>query len=307
MHNKPACVEMTNTNMNNKLNYRLWFIGIVVFLFTSCKYFKPKAPEEGTNPVARVYETFLYESDLKGIGADAATPEDSIKAVKNYIDSWIRNKLILKYATDNLPGEIDEINKQIEKYRQSLIIYTYERELVAQKLDTVVSEKEIQDYYEKRKEAFQLKTPIYNIKYARLKPVTKRQLDSASVWIARNDFISNSKLQNFCEQYAVKYVINDSTWFKEQDLENIFPMKNIDWQATAFNKKTTVLKDSTYTYLIKVLGYKFKGADAPLAYVRDDIYNIIMNKRKLDFITQVHNTIYEDALKNKKFEIYNED
>jgi hypothetical protein len=287
--------------------YLFLIVNALLLTASSCQYFKSSGNDENINPVARVYESFLYESDLKGIGADAATPEDSIKAVKNYIDTWIRNKLILKYASDNLPDEIDEINKQIEKYRQSLIIYTYEKELVAQKLDTVVSEKEIQDYYEKRKEAFQLKTPIYNLKYARLKPVTKRLLDSASVWIGRNDFISNSKLQNFCEQYAVRYVINDSTWYKEQDLENILPIKNIDWQATAFNKKTTVLKDSTYTYIIKVLGYKFKGADAPLSYVRDDIYNIIMNKRKLDFITQVHNAIYEDALKNKKFEIYNED
>ncbi len=266
-----------------------------------------KDTEIGTNPVARVYESFLYESDLKGIGADAASPEDSIKAIKNYIDTWVRNKLILKYAEDNLPGEIEDINKQIEKYRQSLIVFTYERELVAQKLDTVVSEKEIQDYYEKRKEAFQLKMPIYNIKYARVKPVNKRMLDSATVWIAKNDFISNSKLQNFCEQNAVKYVTNDSTWFKEQDLENLFPVKSMDWQSVAFNKKATVIKDSTYTILIKILGYKFKGTDAPLAYVRDDIYNMILNKRKLDFITQVHNTIYEDALKNKKFEIYHED
>jgi hypothetical protein len=293
--------------------YNCTFRGILPVLFlcfvgaTSCKYFKSKETETETNPVARVYESFLYESDLKGIGNDAATPEDSIKAVKNYIDTWIRNKLVLKYAEDNLPGEIEDINKQIEKYRQSLIVYTYERELVAQKLDTIISEKEIQDYYEKRKEAFQLKTPIYNLKYARVKPVTKRLLDSAAVWINKNDFISNSKLQNFCEQYAVKYVINDSTWFKEQDLEIILPIRNMDWQSTAFNKKATVIKDSTYTILVKVLGYKFRGADAPLQYVRDDIFNIIMNKRKLDFITQVHNTIYEDALKNKKFEIYNED
>ncbi len=280
---------------------------LLLLLCSSCNYFQSKESEAGTNPVARVYESFLYESDLKGIGNDAATPEDSIKAVKNYIDTWVRNKLVLKYAEDNLPGEVEDINKQIEKYRQSLIVYTYERELVAQKLDTIISEKEIQEYYEKRKEAFQLKTPIYNLKYARVKPVTKRLLDSAAVWINKSDFISNSKLQNFCEQHAVKSVINDSTWFKEQDLENIFPIQNIDWQATAFNKKATVIKDSTYTILVKVISYKFKGADAPFQYVRDDIFNIIMNKRKLDFITQVHNTIYEDALKNKKFEVYNED
>ncbi|MFN4881120.1 MAG: hypothetical protein ACK5AS_06670 [Bacteroidota bacterium] len=281
---------------------------LLLVLLSSCSYFKGKEAEVGTNPVARVYESFLYEADLKGIGADAATPEDSIKAVKNYIDSWIRNKLVLKYAEENLPAEIEDINKQIENYRQSLIIYTYERELVAQKLDTVISEKEILDYYDKHKEALQLKTPLYNIKYARIKKQPKKVIDSASAWIAKNDFISNSKLQNFCEQYAVKYVINDSTWFKEQELENIFPIQNIDWESIAFNKKATIVTDTTnYITLIKVLGYKFKGADAPLAYIREDISNIIINKRKLDYVSKVHSTIYDDALKNKKFEIYNDE
>ena len=59
--------------------------------------------------------------------------------------------------------------------------------------------------------------------------------------------------------------------------------------------------------IVKINNVKFKGSDAPLSYVRKDISAIIINKRKLDYITQVHNTIYEDALKNKKFEIFNEE
>jgi len=285
----------------------LSYILLIIIILSSCNFFKSKKEDENVNPVARVYDKILYEGDLKGVGANAASPEDSVLAVKNYIDSWIRRELILKYAEENLPTELDDIEKQIEKYRQSLIIYTYEKELIKQKLDDSVTEKEISDYYEKYKEAFSLKTGIYNLQYIKLKTAPRRALDSARVWLKKPNEVNNSKLENFCEQYAVKYVLNDSSWFEKDEIENILPINNIDWDDLAFNKQFLELKDSLYLNLVKINNVKFKGSDAPLSYVRKDISAIIINKRKLDYITQVHNTIYEDALKNKKFEIFNEE
>ena len=40
-------------------------------------------------PVARVYDTYLYPSDLIGIGKGAHKAEDSIAAVKNYIETYL--------------------------------------------------------------------------------------------------------------------------------------------------------------------------------------------------------------------------
>ena len=38
--------------------------------------------------------------------------------------------------------------------------------------------------------------------------------------------------------------------------------------------------------------------------VKEDIENIIINKRKLALKKELHETIYEEALKTKKFEVY---
>ena len=37
---------------------------------------------------------------------------------------------------------------------------------------------------------------------------------------------------------------------------------------------------------------------------KEDIENIIINKRKLALKKELHETIYEEALKTKKFEVY---
>ena len=41
-------------------------------------------------------------------------------------------------------------------------------------------------------------------------------------------------------------------------------------------------------------------------YVREDIENIIINKRKLGLKKKLYETIYEEALKTKKFEVYSD-
>ena len=276
-----------------------------LFVFTSCNLFnRGDAESGGTNPVARVYDQYLYEADLKGVGANAATPEDSIQAVKNYIDSWIRQELVLRYAKENLPEEMTEIDKQIERYRRSLITYTYERELVAQKLDTVVSESDIQQYYDRYKDAFALRTGLFNVRYARLRNAPPTRLDSVRTWLKAPSYANNSKLQNFCEQFGVRCAASDTAWFTQEDLAQYLPLDKLNWENIGYRKGFAETTDNGDVCMVKVNDYKFKGSYAPLAYVRDDIYNVIINKRKLDYINRVHDAIYDDALKSKRFETY---
>ena len=283
------------------------FVGLVLtsLLLSSCNLFDRGAAQSGgTNPVARVYDQYLYEADLKGVGANAATPEDSVQAVKNYIDSWIRQELVLRYAKENLPEEMTEIDKQIERYRRSLITYTYERELVAQKLDTVVSEADVQAYYDRYKDAFALRTGLFNARYVRLRNAPADRLDSVRAWMKTPSYANNSRLQNFCEQYGVRCATADTAWFTQEELGQYLPLEKLNWETIGFRKGFAETTDNADLCMVKVTDYKFKGSYAPLAYVRNDIYNVIINKRKLDYIKRVHDAIYDDALKSKRFETY---
>src|SRR5688500_3900936 len=91
---------------------------LIALVATSCKRLGKNNDEAEVNPVARVYDKFLSEAELKGVGAGAATPEDSLTAVKNYIERWIRQELVLRYAKENLPEEMEEIETQVENYRK---------------------------------------------------------------------------------------------------------------------------------------------------------------------------------------------
>lgn len=278
------------------------FYIILLCVATSCSWFSHKKNNE--LPVARVYDSYLYPSDIKGVGNGFSKPEDSIEAVKNYIDSWIRHQLLLRYAEENLPDQNQKLNDQLRDYKESLLIYSYEKELIDQKLDTTVSDEEINTYFKDHADNFELKTGIVQLKYVMLEYKPKMKLDSLRRWLKQPNEISNSKLKNYCEDQAVKYSVTDSTWFEPEQIMTLLPVDKFDVENAQYSKAYVEVPDSNYIYLIRFQDYKFKGTNAPLSFVRNNIYNIIMNKRKLEFISGVHTNIYNNAKDNGKIEIY---
>ncbi len=271
--------------------------------FHSCSTVSKKNSDKGS-PIARVYEKYLYEQDVEGVGRGAAKPEDSILAVTNYIESWVRHNLILHYAEENLSDKNIDLEKQLTDYRESLSIFYYEKELIKQKLDTVVSEKEIKDYYLKYIDNFELKTAVSKMRYIMIPKSLRVKTDSAVYWLKKQNEINQSKLQNFCLENAVKFQITDSSWFSVDELSSLLPLTENNLENAPYNKSFQFTSDSSYQYLISFDDFKLKGNAAPIQYVRKDIVTIILNKRKLAYLSTIHNSIYQDALQNKKFETY---
>jgi len=95
---------------------------LVLIVFSSCTYFKKKTERV----VARVLDDYLYESDLKGIIPSGTPPKDSVILTRNYIETWVRQNLIIHQAEKNLTGDQMDFSKQLEDYKNSLIIFEYE-------------------------------------------------------------------------------------------------------------------------------------------------------------------------------------
>jgi len=272
-------------------------------LIGSCSFFQ-SSKDKKEEPIARVYDKYLYQSDIAGVGGGAARPEDSIQAVRNYVDSWVRHNLMLRYAQDNLPEEEQRLNDRLRDYKESLLIYQYENDLVSQKLDTNVSEDEAEKYYNSHKDIFNLKNAIARVRYIMLSTSTKPPLDSVKAWMKNTTDYNEPKLEGFCKQYAVRYSLSDSVWYNMDELIALLPVDQFDFDKAQFARSYIEVADSGYRYLIKFNDYRIKGNDAPIDFAKQEIKNIIINQRKMAFVGTIHKTIYEDALKNGDFEVY---
>ena len=129
---------------------------ICLLSFVSCSYFTESAKDE---EVARVGEKYLMLSTINEITNDL-TQEDSQKVASSYIDNWIKEELLIQKAIQNLSEDQLNFEQQLEDYKNSLIIYAYENALVRQKLDTIVDDKQVQQYYYSNTANFILKEDL---------------------------------------------------------------------------------------------------------------------------------------------------
>ena len=102
------------------------------------------------------------------------------------------------------------------------------------------------------------------------------------------------------------YDLNDSIWVKPNKVLNKLPViTNANSDELLKKSNFLQLKDSLDLYLVQIKNVLNRGDTAPLSYVRPTINQIIVNKRKVDLLRQIESDITKDAIKNKKFEIFN--
>ncbi len=249
-----------------------------------------------------MYDRYLYSDDLMNLIPENATPEDSIQIVKNFIENWIRHHVVLRKAEDNLPAESKNVQKQLDEYRNSLIMYAYERELIRQNLDTVVSDDEIQKYYDDNPNNFELKDNIVKAFYFQVNSNAPK-LDKVRLWFRSDKTKDRQLLDEYCHQFASDFSINDETWILFDDLLKKVPLKTYDKEQFLKNNRYVEITDSNRIYFVHIKGFMIKEGLSPLSFERDNIRDIIINKRKLRLVQEMEKVAYEEALRNSDFEI----
>lgn len=259
--------------------------------------------DKNKNAIARVYDKYLYAHEIKDLVPKDATPQDSSMIVKSFIDDWIKQNIVLHQAENNLLEEHKNVERQLQEYRNSLITFAYEQELVRQRLDTSVTEQEIEQYYNDNKQNFLLKSNIVKATFIKAAKKTPK-IDKLKTWFNSSKEKDRQLLEEFCFQYALDYSLNDNDWMQFDDLLKRVPIKTYDKEEFLRNNRNIETADSVNIYLIKITDFKTNESVSPLDFVKDNIKNLLINKRKLALIEQMQKSAFDQALKNNDFEIY---
>jgi hypothetical protein len=280
-----------------KIRY-LILLALIAFIFVNCNKAKSK-----DRKIARVYDEYLYESDIKSIIPSGMKEKDSIQFVSNYIDNWIRQQLLYKQADKNLSKELKNFDRQVNEYKNTLVIYAYEKELIRQFLDTIVTEKEIAAYYDSNSDNFELKDNIVKVVYVKL-PKNSSVISKVRMLYKSDNQNEKLELANLCQKYAVNSSLEDDSWFYFSDLLKEIPITTYNQEEYLNNHKYIEMQDSLYNYFLRIIGFKIKESTSPLSMERENIRSIIMNKRKLQLVEKMHKDIYIKAQTNNDFEKY---
>lgn len=280
---------------------RILFFLFIIFLVSGCKNSTSPVKRQ---PVAEVGKSVLYYDEIPELLHSGTNKSDSIALVQNYINKWAKRKLLLLKAEENLSEELkNEVAVQLEETRANLIIYQYQRQMILEKMDTVVTETEIENYYASNEKAFILTSNIVKALFIKI-PAEAPDLYRVRTLARSNNQNDLQQLEKYCYQFAEKFDDFNEEWVPMNRLSAEL-RNDIDNQEN-FLKRNTFYEttDSISLFLISIRDYRLRSSVAPYEYVRNDIKRIILNSRRVELVQSIENGIYNDALKENSFKIY---
>jgi hypothetical protein len=254
-------------------------------------------------PVARVLDHYLYQSDLAGVVPSGISAADSSTITSDFIEKWVRNQLMLNKAELNLTDQEKNVEQQIDNYRSSLLIFAYEESYLRQNLDTVISDKEVEEYYNENKVSFILGNSLMKGLFIKL-PASSPQLYKVRQWIRSDDPQSIKNLEGYCFKFATVYDDFNNDWVKLDDLLGLMPTGSRLLESSILSLKFYETFDNTHVYFLGAKEIMASGTITPLQIVKKDISNILINKRKIKLINELESSIYSDAQNREHFNIY---
>ena len=256
-------------------------------------------------PLARVYNAYLYPEDIEGIIGLNTSSTDSVSIVNRYIDAWIRKQLLIAEATSQINFDEAEIERKVLDYRYALMTYEFEKYYVNERVERSVSEDEIEVYYNEHKDNFQLKQNIIKGIFVKIPQEAPRIGSFRKLFREASDEKDTEQIKSYCYSFATTYSLEDSIWLNFEDIIRNTPLASIPNKVQFLQQNKFIeTSDENYVYFLKVSDYKISDQISPLEFVRDDITHIIINKRKIELTDKLEEKIYKEAQSNDDFEIY---
>jgi hypothetical protein len=210
---------------------------------------------------------------------------------------------VLRKAEDNLEDDQKDVSRQLEEYRNSLLTYAYEAELVRQRLDTSVTDAEVSAYYEQNKKNFELKDNIIRVVYLRLSRNSPK-LEKVRTWYRSDAERDRRLLEEYCRQYALNYYLDDDSWLLFDDLLKEIPIRTYDKEQFLQNNRIIEFEVDSSIYLVNIKGFRIRNSLSPLSFEQNNIRTLIVNQRKLKLIEEMERQAYEDARKKGDAEVF---
>lgn len=269
-------------------------------LLTSCHN---DTPIGARVPVVKVYDKYLYQDDIEALVPEGTTPQDSALKVKNYVDVWVRKQLMIKKAELYLTDEQKDVERQLEDYRASLLIYKYKEKFLAENFDTTVTPNEIKDYYQQHQDDFKLQRNAVMAFFVKI-PLESTDITSLKMLLDFRSEKDSIRLMDYIRDHSLTYDNFGSEWVSFSEAASKMP-ENIDENDDRVKSRRTITQaDDQFMYLLKIRDFKAAGVLEPFEMAQHRVENVVQKSKMQKRLNQLEDELYENAVGNGNLEYY---
>lgn len=253
--------------------------------------------------VARVGDNKLYIAEVQKYIPNYVSSEDSINLALQYINKWASDLLYLDMAESQLSKEEMDVSKELEDYRRSLLRYRYEQRYVNDRLDTLVTDSQVEDYYQQHQSSFKLERPVVRYRFIDI-PKNCPDRDLLLRKMCSDDYDDIDGLDTLAARSALKYYDKSEEWTDILVLAKEFGVNYKSLLSDMSRSRISISNpDSGEEKVAFVCGIQNDGI-APIEYCATEIRGIIQNARKRELLVILERDLLKDALDHQKFVIY---
>jgi hypothetical protein len=251
-----------------------------------------------------VYEKFMPQFEALDLrvesGKSVSTQELKAlyeEAMGGLIDHHmsIQVKNFYSYSWDNVLS-INPANNEIKKRD-----YYYKE---SHKLSDEISQSELADYYEKNKSLFVLDKSIVKGLFIKV-PLQSTGLADVRRWYKKNEQEAIEKLEKYSLRNAVTYDYFYDSWRPVDEIEALVPAKSWIGKDDYLNQNRNIeLKDTAFVYFLHIEEFQGTGKQKPLDFASEEIKEILINLKRVEFINKVKEDLYRQASDKNKINYY---
>lgn len=241
----------------------------------------------------------LYFSDVKDIFSKGMSREDSLSLLQAHVDSWVKTQIKIREAEELFADDEDEFEALMESYRNSLLIYNYDRSL-SERVDTSITNAQITDYYNRNKEQFRLVGPVAKARILAF-PSDYRQAGNLRRMISSSSKEDYADLVDIADKSSFYFKEYTDGWHYFRDILTDIPFREKDFDAFLKRGKLYEYKDDDagVIYLMSVQAYRNTGEYIPVEMIVPTIKRAIVNRRRADFIKSREDSLYAAAVRSR--------
>lgn len=270
----------------------LFVVGVLVIL-GACR--ELPSPFEYDRVVAQVGDKKLRESDVQSIYAQAVTAEDSTALLEIYVDRWVKKELKLRAAENLFRDSEEAIEAMVAEYRNSLLTRRLDQYYVDQELDTLFTDAQIEEYYNRHPSDFRLDRTVVRGRQM-LVPSTFRQTTKLREAMRST---SDEKLQDWrdmCQKNSIE-IQEYTSWVDYTEFLSTLPtLRGRKYEELLKQDVLQEMRVDDGRYYFVITDIRRAGDAAPLERVRETIKRILFNQRQSEIIRAHEERIYEEAL-----------
>lgn len=254
-------------------------------------------------PIISVGDETLYQEDIDALFTSGKVVGDSAQYVEDYLVSWAQERMLYNVAQRNVRQD-ERMKKMVEEYRRSLLLNSYQEQLLAQKMKSEISEEQLREFYEDNKHLFKADETLIRGVFIKV-PYNSPDVKKLRSWCEDDSIAARDKL----EKYSITNALSYDTFIEEWRVLSMYaakmPMTQETLGKSIKKNKTFEYKDSTGVYLLSIRDVIAEGELLPFDAAIYDVKGLMINSIKAEFWEDVKENLYQEGLASGEIKRYN--